>query len=71
MYDVLPYYIAKDLIELPSNLLLPLIFSTFYLGMGTDVTTDQLINFYGIQFLVTLATTAYGQVVGSMFELAE
>lgn len=38
MYDIMPYYVAKDLIELPSNLLLPLIFSLFYLGMGTNVT---------------------------------
>ncbi len=38
MYGVIPYYIAKDLIDLPLNIFIPLFFSFFYFGMGTDVT---------------------------------
>lgn len=40
LFGVLPYYLAKDLIELPITLILPLIFSAFYFGMGTDVTME-------------------------------
>ena len=32
------YYFAKDLIDLPLNIFIPLFFSFFYFGMGTDVT---------------------------------
>lgn len=70
-YDVMPYYIAKDLIELPYTIFFPLLFSFFYLGMGTDVTLTRWLNYYIIQFLVSLSTTAYGQVVGSLFAKAE
>ncbi len=69
-YDVVPYYLAKDLIELPVTAFMPFVFSLFYLGMATDVTLPQFANFYLIQFLVALATTAYGQVVGSLFDKA-
>jgi hypothetical protein len=48
MYSVVPYYIAKDLIELPFSIFLPLLFSFFYFGMGTDVTMTQFGNFYAI-----------------------
>jgi len=48
MYSVVPYYIAKDLIELPVSIFLPLLFSFFYFGMGTDVTMAQFGNFYAI-----------------------
>ena len=68
MYGVMPYYLAKDLIELPSNIIIPLCFSVFYFGMGTDVTMEQFGYFYLIQFVVTMATSAYGQVIGSLFD---
>lgn len=71
MYGVVPYYLAKDLIELPVAIMLPFLFSLFYLGMGTDVTLYQFSNFYLIQFLVYLSTSAYGQVIGSLFGSAE
>ena len=60
MYNIIPYYLAKDLIELPISLAMPLFFSFFYFGMGTDVTFDRFINFYLIQLLVGLATNGYG-----------
>ncbi len=71
MYKVIPYYLAKDIIDLPINIFVPFFFSLFYLGMGTNVTTAQFINFYLVQLLVTIATSAYGQVIGSMFDTAE
>jgi ABC-type multidrug transport system permease subunit len=67
----MPYYFAKDLIELPISVILPLLFSFFYFGMGTDVTMMQFGCFYLIQLMVTLATSAYGQVIGSLFDTAE
>ena len=48
MYGIIPYYLAKDLVELPVNLLLPFLFSLFYFGMGTDVTMEQFGYFYFI-----------------------
>ncbi len=71
MYGIIPYYIAKDLIDLPLNMFIPLFFSFFYFGMGTNVTMQQFGNFYAIQLMVSLATTGYGQVVGSLFDTAE
>ena len=71
MYGVLPYYLAKDIIELPINIVLPLLFSLFYIGMGTEVTMIQFIFFYAIQIMVSLSTAAYGQVIGSLFDNAE
>jgi hypothetical protein len=47
-YDVLPYYLAKDLIELPMTALLPLMFSIFYLGMSEDIDLTKWTNFYSI-----------------------
>lgn len=71
MYGIIPYYVAKDLIDLPLNMFIPLFFSFFYFGMGTDVTMYQFGSFYAIQFMVSLATAGYGQVVGSLFDTAE
>lgn len=48
MYNVLPYYLAKDTIELPLSIILPLLFSLFYFGMATNVTWEQWVNFYTI-----------------------
>jgi hypothetical protein len=48
MYNVLPYYLAKDVIELPLSIILPLLFSLFYFGMATNVTWEQWVNFYTI-----------------------
>ncbi len=48
MYNVLPYYLAKDVIELPLSVILPLLFSLFYFGMATNVTWEQWVNFYTI-----------------------
>ena len=44
----------------PISLIIPLFFSVFYFGMGTDVTMDRFVNFYLIQMLVGLATNGYG-----------
>jgi len=71
MYNIIPYYLAKDIIELPVSIVAPLFFSVFYFGMGTDVTLDRFLNFYMVQLLVSLATTGYGQVIGSLFDTAE
>lgn len=48
LYNVLPYYLAKDLIELPITIGLAFLFSLFYFGMGTDVTMEQFGNFFTI-----------------------
>lgn len=60
MYTIIPYYLAKDLIELPVALGIPIFFSLFYFGMGTNVTMGRFMNFYVIQMLVGLATNGYG-----------
>jgi hypothetical protein len=60
LYDVLPYCLAKDLVELPIMVVISLIFSLFYPGMAGDVTFTQFGNFYAIQFLVALATAGFG-----------
>ena len=60
MYNIIPYYLAKDLIEIPISLVIPLFFSVFYFGMGTDVTMERFVNFFLIQMLVGLATNGYG-----------
>jgi hypothetical protein len=60
MYNIIPYYVAKDLIEIPISFIIPLFFSVVYFGMGTDVTMDRFVNFYLIQMLVGLATNGYG-----------
>lgn len=70
-YGVVPYYLAKDIIEMPITLILPLIFSCFYFGMGTDVTMEQFGYFYFIQVMVVIGTAAYGQVIGALFDSAE
>jgi ABC-type multidrug transport system permease subunit len=46
LYGVIPYYLGKDIVELPITIMLPLIFSLFYFGMGTDITMEQFGYFY-------------------------
>lgn len=71
LYDVLPYYLAKDLVELPIMIIIPMMLSVFYPCMAGDVTFAQFGNFYAIQFLVMYATGGFGQLAGSFFDQAE
>jgi ABC-type multidrug transport system permease subunit len=71
LYDVGPYYLAKDLVEFPLTVLIPLFFTCFYPVMAQNVTPVQFGNFYAIQFLVALSTGGFGQLAGSFFDKAE
>ena len=66
MYDVLPYYLAKIIAELPSFVVPPLIFSiiTFF-GIGFTRGVDLFFKFYLNNLMGSFAGISCGYLVSS------
>ena len=71
MYGVVPYFVAKDIVQLPLNILLPFLFSLLYFGIGENITIPQFLIFFMVNMMIGFATTAYGQVIGTIFDSSE
>ena len=67
MYGVLPYFLSRNLIEVPYMLLMPFLFILiFYWMIGLASTAEQFFVFYLINFLVGLCGNSFGLLLGSI-----
>lgn len=72
MYKVLPYFISKTLIAIPSQLLQPLAFQiVIYFGVGLDVTVEKFFIFYLASLAMTMSASSIGMVLSSIFSKEE
>lgn len=72
MYNVLPYYLAKVLIDIPVVALVSMIFScTTYFGIGMTITANQFFLFFACLYLVGESAASLGFFISSIFEHEE
>ena len=72
LYSTLPYFLAKDFMEIPILLIVPLMFTIItYFGVGLEVSLNQIFLFYAVLLLISFSTSSYGYVIGSLFDNSE
>ncbi len=72
MYTVMPYYIAKVVMELPMSFILPMISEIIiYFGVGLTVTASQFFYFYLILYMLMFCSSSMGYLLSSIFTNAE
>ena len=68
MYDVVPYYFAKTIAEIPVFTIIPMIFCAItYFLVGYNDITEQFFKFYLTYALNTLCAISLGYFVSSAF----
>ena len=68
MYDVVPYYFAKTIAEIPVFTIIPMIFCAItYFLVGYNDITEQFFKFYLNYALNTLCAISLGYFVSSAF----
>jgi len=72
MYGVLPYYLAKVLVETPLISLLPMIYAVIvYFKIGLTITASQFFYFYLIILLLAHTAASMGYFLSSIFNNTE
>jgi ABC-type multidrug transport system permease subunit len=72
MYGVLPYYLAKTIVEIPVLIIQPMVWAiVVYFGVGFTQTAKQFFYFYLILFLLSLSSSSLGMFVSSLFNQQE
>ncbi|CDW80123.1 abc transporter family protein [Stylonychia lemnae] len=72
MYGVLPYYLAKSIIEIPVLVIQPMVWTiVVYFGVGLSITASQFFYYYLILFLLSLSSSSFGMFVSSLFNQQE
>ena len=67
-YGVVPYYIAKTVIEAPFLILMPIIFTQIvYYGTGLTIDLERILIFTLTMVLLVFSTSALGFFIGSAF----
>lgn len=67
-YGVVPYYIAKTIVEMPIMILMPVLFlQLVYYGVGLTITVERVLMTNLIMVLLVFTTSALGFLVGSVF----
>ena len=68
MYGLAPYFITKNVIELPVSLLQPLLMlSISYWGIGLNEPKEHFFKWYLILMLLAQVATGFGYVCSSAF----
>jgi ATP-binding cassette, subfamily G (WHITE), eye pigment precursor transporter len=66
-YSVLPYFLSRNVIELPFLIAMPMLFVLiFYWMIGLASTPEQFFLFYFVIFLVSLCGNSLGLLLGSI-----
>lgn len=72
MYAIIPYYVAKILIDAPAVIIAPMLFSVIvYFKIGLTIAASQFFYFYLILFLVAECSVSLGYFVSSLFDKEE
>lgn len=72
MYRVLTYFISKNLIAIPSQLVQPLAFQiVIYFGVGLEVTVEKFFIFYLISLAMTMSASSIGMMLSCIFSNEE
>jgi ABC-type multidrug transport system permease subunit len=67
LYSVTPYFISRNLIEIPYSVIFPLITALIlYWFVGLSSTAGQFFTFYFITFLMGFSGSSLGLLLGSM-----
>jgi ABC-type multidrug transport system permease subunit len=68
MYGLTPYFITKNVIELPVSLVQPLIMLAIsYWGIGLNEPKEHFLKYYIILMLLSQVATGFGYVCSSSF----
>ena len=69
MYTIYAYFLSRNIVELPSLIVFPLIQSLIlYWLIGLSNTASQFFTFYFIAFLMSLNGSSLGLMVGSIIQ---
>ena len=69
MYDLLPYYISKIVIEMPILLALPMLENVItFNAIGYNTANDNFFRFYIVYFVTCQAGTAIGYFISCSFD---
>jgi len=69
MYGVLPYFIAKNIMDIPIVLITPMLTSLInYFAFGLYLSFSQFAMFYVVLLLVCLSAVSMGYFISSSFE---
>jgi len=72
MYNVVPYYLGKMIVDIPIVAISSLLFvSLLYFGVGLTITAHQFFIFYAANYLTGEAAASLGYLVSSMFDHEE
>ena len=72
MYGLTPYFLTKNLIEIPVVSIQPLIMLAInYWGIGLNVPQQHFAKFYIILLLMAHVATGFGNVLSASFDCAE
>jgi len=68
MYGVLPYYLTKMLVDLPCQIILPILYTVItYWGMGLRNETESFFLFAAAILMVAIVGNSLGILLGSLF----
>jgi len=68
MYGVLPYFLSRNIVEIPFLVLLPSVYILLvYWMFGFANTALQFFTMYLILFLISFTGTSLGLLIGSVF----
>ena len=67
MYSTFTYFLSRNIVELPTSIIFPLIMTLImYWFVGLSSTPEQFFLFYFIAYLITLNGISLGLMLGSM-----
>jgi ATP-binding cassette subfamily G (WHITE) protein 1 len=68
MYGVLPYYLTKMLVDLPTQVIMPILYSVItYWAIGLRNETDSFFLFAAGILMTALVGNSIGILLGSLF----
>lgn len=72
MYNLLPYYLAKIIVEIPLLCVTPMIFSIIvYFKTGLTITAWQFFYYYLTILLAAQCSASFGYLISSIFKSSE
>ena len=72
MYNVVPYYFGKMIVDIPVVALCSILMvSVLYFGVGLTITTKQFFIFFAANYLLGEVAASLGYFISSIFEHEE
>jgi ABC-type transport system involved in multi-copper enzyme maturation permease subunit len=67
-YGIIPYYLAKTMIDTPFLILMPLLYiQIVYYGVGLTITVERVLVYNATFICLVFTTTALGMFIGTIF----